>query len=982
MDTKDNSGRGLTLLWAKLSKKDTTPRSYHPLICHLIDVAAVTAVMWEQMLSRWTRGRVAEALGLDVAAAGTWIAFWSGSHDVGKACPAFQVRHETPLELRDRIKAALPVPDQFNKVNHGAVSTFTLRETLQTDYRVPRVVAGHLATSIGGHHGTFPGPDDLRKLAPGGIHGGPLWAEAQRSLLRDLAQLVGVPQQQIPTQIDVATAMWLAGLVSVADWIGSNEDYFHHKALDLTTPPTIDAASYLIEAQATARESLQRLGWRGAGERLQPRSFAALFPSIQEPAPVQRAVVALTQERDEPGLAIVEAPMGEGKSEAALYLAEHWDASLGQHGCYFALPSQATSNQMFSRVRQFLMQCYAGDTRADEVVTLQLLHGHAALSAEFQALLHSGNKLFAPANIHDDAPHAADRPDVVAGEWFTHRKRGLLSPFGVGTVDQALLAVLSTRHVFVRLFGLAGKTVIVDEVHAYDTYMSELLEQLLRWLGALGCSVVLLSATLPTQRRERLAHAYREGAAAGITPAHPADEARADSALTVPYPRITWAPATARQPIVVRHVMTSERSCKTIRLERIDGRLSASPGMPFVLGEQLQRALADGGCAAIICNTVRRARQVYRALKQYFPDVAEDGTPQLDLLHARYPFEERDRREKRALVRFGKPGGIVETEDGSVPVHRPDRAVLISTQIIEQSLDLDFDLMVTELAPVDLVLQRSGRLWRHERKKATGKVDRPKGFMGPTLWLCEPEMTADGVPKFGSSSYVYDPHVLLCSWHELNKRVPPGTTATLRVPEHIEELIEAVYAETDTCPHDMPEAWRTCWEETRTKQQDAIKEERAQAKQRYIKAPGYKMGKGVLDEIAGRAREEDAPQLHPALQAVTRLAEPNVSVILLYDTQGKICLDPEGREPVPLARTPDVPTTVRLLERSLSLSGYEVVERVTQREAPQAWQRSTLLRNHRAVILNAQGHATEGDLTLQLDPDEGLIVCKAGKEVS
>jgi CRISPR-associated endonuclease/helicase Cas3 len=428
--------------------------------------------------------------------------------------------------------------------------------------------------------------------------------------------------------------------------------------------------------------------------------------------------------------------------------------------------------------------------------------------------------------------------------------------------------------------------------------------------------------------------------------------------------------------------MTSERSRKTIRLERIDGRLPASPGMPFVLGKQLQRALADGGCAAIICNTVRRARQVYRALKQYFPDVAEDGTPQLGLLHARYPFEERDRREKWALVRFGKPGGIVETEDGSVPVHRPNRAVLIATQIIEQSLDLDFDLMATELAPVDLVLQRSGRLWRHERKKANGEVDRPKGFTGPTLWLCEPELTADAVPHFGSSSYVYNPHVLLCSWHELNKRVPPGTTATLRVPEHVEELIEAVYAVTDTCPDDMPEAWRTCWEETRMKQQDAIKEERAQAKQRYIKAPGYKKGKGALDEIAGRGREEDAPQLHPALQAVTRLAEPNVSVVLLYDTRRKICLDPEGREPVPLSSTPDVPMTVRLLERSLSLSGYEVVERVTQREAPQAWQRSALLHNHRAVILNAQGYATEGDLTLRLDPDEGLIVRKAGKEVS
>src|SRR5205085_12663811 len=138
-----------------------------------------------------------------------------------------------------------------------------------------------------------------------------------------------------------------------------------------------------------------------------------------------------------------------------------------------------------------------------------------------------------------------------------------------------------------------------------------------------------------------------------------------------------------------RHVAASRRSRKTLRLERIDGRLPAAPDAPIPLGERLRDALVDGGCAAVICNTVRRARQVYRALRPYFPAIAQDGDPELDLLHARYPFEERDRREKRALVRFGKPDGMVETEDGSMPVQRPHRAVLVATQIVEQSLDLD-----------------------------------------------------------------------------------------------------------------------------------------------------------------------------------------------------------------------------------------------------------------------------------------------------
>src|SRR5207248_6281763 len=98
---------------------------------------------------------------------------------------------------------------------------------------------------------------------------------------------------------------------------------------------------------------------------------------------------------------------------------------------------------------------------------------------------------------------------VVAEEWFArNKKQALLAPFGVGTIDQALLAVLQTRHVFVRLFGLAGKCVVLDEVHAYDAYMTTLMERLLRWLAALGCPVMLLSATLPRDKRVKLLRAY------------------------------------------------------------------------------------------------------------------------------------------------------------------------------------------------------------------------------------------------------------------------------------------------------------------------------------------------------------------------------------------------------------------------------------------------------------------------------------------
>ena len=179
----------------------------------------------------------------------------------------------------------------------------------------------------------------------------------------------------------------------------------------------------------------------------------------------------------QPGLVIIEAPMGEGKTEAAIYLADKWVTNRKQRGYYFALPTMATSDQMFGRVKAYLTKRYPSDS-----VNLMLLHGHASLSTEFEAI----KDKFEIRNVASDDPNDKTfdsvNAGVVASEWFTSRKRGLLSPFGVGTIDQSLLAVLQTRHVFVRLFGLAHKTIIIDEVHAYDAYMSTLLERLLEWL--------------------------------------------------------------------------------------------------------------------------------------------------------------------------------------------------------------------------------------------------------------------------------------------------------------------------------------------------------------------------------------------------------------------------------------------------------------------------------------------------------------------
>ena len=976
MGTNDIPAESLMPLWAKLSRGTTAPQGYHPLICHLIDVGAVAQVMWETTISSWTRRRIARALELPEETAGAWIGFLAATHDIGKACPPFQHRVETPDALR-RMLVAAGLKESLNpplgKVSHGAVSERTLMEDLPTMFAIPERVAWTIATSVGNHHGRFHGPSVAEGLGTGTL-GKRAWTRARHALLQTLVALFDASRDTPPRDIDNGAAMWLAGLVSAADWIGSNTDYYHFAVPDLQElggmAPSLDVHAYVHDARQTARRALRDLGWGGwtaATSQLSILSFHDLFPDATPPAPVQERVVELVSRPESnrgsagPTLAIVEAPMGEGKTEAALYLVDYWSAARGQAGCYVALPSQATSNQMFGRVRAFLNRRYE-----DATVTLQLLHGHASLSAEFKLLLGRGERPFIPSYIDDDGDQGQGDgpPAVVAAEWFTHKKRGLLAPFGVGTVDQALMAALASKHVFVRLFGLAGKTVLIDEVHAYDTYMSYLLERLLAWLGALGCSVVLLSATLPARRRDSLTAAFVEGAC-GVP--HPGPHQEPAS-----YPRVTWVDTTvgatgAAATTHDYHVPASERSSKSLRLVHVDGALPAVPGEPFALGARLRAALADGGCAAAICNTVRRAQEVYQALRHYFPDIADDGAPELALLHARLPFEDREAREREALLRFGKDGAQVDTGGAPASVRRPNRAVLVSTQIIEQSLDLDFDLMVTDLAPIDLMLQRSGRLHRHIRP-------RPPGLDTPALWLCTPPIGNDDLPCFAlrSTSIVYDNHVLLRSWLLVRDR------DRIAVPDDVEALIEEVYGDEQSCPTHLPSTWQYAWEATQRRMCTVIESDSYEGSARAIKRPGDEL---PLNELTGPLRREDAPELHPANQAVTRLALPSIGLVCLYGTPERPSLDREGRDAINTRRIPDMALTERLLRRSLTVTHRGIVRALGDATAthvkpymPAGWGTSALLRNDRMIVFDKEGLGMAGDIPLRLDPVLGLLI--------
>lgn len=923
-------GEAWQLLWAKKTGRErglataapSGGQDWHPLYCHLLDVGAVAVKLWEDAVEPSVRCRVARLLGVDEATAGRWMALLASLHDLGKAGPIFQARWD---QAKDRLQRAglrfLPVA---LSVDHGTVTAPVVLEHLER-HGFERSFALLLATAVAGHHGAFPSSDRWCDLGPPQL-GDEGWASARRELFRRLLEAFELdrePAPPSPAGRDLSFLLvFLAGLTSVADWIGSAEDYFAFASA------SFDLEGYTSRSFECAGRATAELGWRGLN-RGQPLDFHRAF-GFSSLTPVQEAVLSIAPELEGPSLLVIEAPMGQGKTEAALWLQDYLSRREGLRGCYLALPTEATSNQMFGRVQAFMSSAFPG-----ERVNLQLIHGHAALVQPSQRLSLTGL-----------AEDAAKGSSVVAEQWFAPKKRALLAPFGVGTVDQALLGVLRVRHGFVRLFGLSGKAVLLDEVHAYDTYTSTLVERLLAWLSAMGCPVILLSATLPPGRRRRLLESYLGTAIANSTAAGHAGD----------YPQITW----------VSPGRSGSRCFTGGPSTRVE--MAHLPDDAGEVASRLLEAVASGGCAVWICNTVGRAQSAYRALTSLLRE-RRQGRPVVDtsssgeasgldvhLLHARFPHGERTVREKRVVTAFGKDGA-----------KRPKRAIVVATQVVEQSLDLDFDLTVTDVAPVDLVLQRAGRLHRHRR------AGRPPGMTRPRLWLVRPG-DREGLPDFGPSARVYEQYILLRSWIALRG------LDTINLPGDIARLVREVYE--DEAAGDVgldaerDDGLRRHLAECRRKMEAQIREDQRQSLHRVVKHPLH--SDRVLDSMDAEF-EEDDPSVHQAFRAFTRQGM-SVEVVCLHEHEGRVCLAPDGGVEVDLRVPPDNDLVRSLLEASLRVSHPGLMAYLLSEEPPDGWRRCAFLRHHRPLVFRS-GRAEAGGWLLTLDSELGLLVERKGGEL-
>ena len=626
-------------LWAKTG---ASPDQWHALPYHLIDVACCAEALWDSFPAS-RRRTVAEWLGTNEMTARSTVAFLAGSHDVGKANPFFQAK---AVEHRSRLSAWKLMTSNEPK-RHGQATYALLRDWLITEPELSRRIAKQIATpvasAVGGHHGHFFMDSDLSPLE---VKDDP-WKSEAFQVLDLLHQVFPVSLATLRKQEMKIFVGWLSGFVTVADWIGS------HERMVIFQSAVVDLRHYVEGARLRASAAVRALGLESPAPTA-PLALPDLLPVGAEPNALQRVTDDVA--RSEPQLTIIEAPTGEGKTECALLLAESSRAE--GRGLYVALPTMATANGLIDRIDRYLQRAYPEGDRV-----ARLLHSGAWL------IDRPGKKVADPGD-GEAAPEAED--------WFATSKRGLLDPVGAGTIDQMLLAFLSANDIFVRLYALAGKTIIIDEVHAYDAYMQGILEIGLAWMRALDCRVILLSATLPAAKLQQLLNAWG-----------------AKEANLCPYPRITTVRGdgmSQAQTFAVSHR-------KPLQVQPLASQ--EDDALETAVHQLVDQVVDSSGTGVLVVNTVSRAQaalEIARTLPLAAP-------VEVHLFHARFTKEDRQRIEKTCLDTFGKVAP------------RGTPRLLIATQVVEQSLDLDFDFMISDLAPVDLLIQRAGRLHRHARTR-------------------------------------------------------------------------------------------------------------------------------------------------------------------------------------------------------------------------------------------------------------------------
>lgn len=476
----------LAQLWAK--SRDNGD-AWMPLRCHLADAAGTAAELWDSWLPGQAKAIIEDSV-KDPQLAKKLAVFLAAVHDVGKASAFFQ---EKVPQLAHRVSmSGMHIPElgpEKYLAPHATLGAFVLRDWLLERWGFSTFGAEELAVIVGGHHGVYPGLERGEDIENALAREDSPWFEARNTALEEASICAGLNEDDWKAlaagRLSQAAQLVLTGVVIVADWIASNEDYFLYPE-DEEQPDT--QATVLADPSprhrvSTALKALSLPGpWRtqpaldlaGASEDEAIAQFFRerfSFPREATPRPMQADAVRAAEELKGPGLIIIEAPTGEGKTEAALAAAETLARRFNSGGVMVALPTCATSDGIFSRVLRWLESAVPAGQRA----SMALTHSRAGLNDDYQSLFARPGRPDPFSGVRgvwgDQDNHHIQKAAIEAHHWLRGRKTAALAAFTVGTIDQFLMCALKSKHVMLRHLGLASKVVVLDEIHAADYYM-------------------------------------------------------------------------------------------------------------------------------------------------------------------------------------------------------------------------------------------------------------------------------------------------------------------------------------------------------------------------------------------------------------------------------------------------------------------------------------------------------------------------------
>ena len=747
--------------WGKADPNYPGEQKWHPLVYHSLDVAAVgfEYLSQEKVISNW----FCRELNCNYSEWLQWASFWLVLHDLGKFSEAFQSQKSQLFEV---LQGRKPDPTKSYTERHDSLGQWLWRDFL-ADHAIENDWFGEITEaqkssldtwmrSVTGHHGQPP------KIPPPFVDIDSYYSRSDKktscAFVEAMRKLL-LPNSAaaVPAALDTikfehasqALSWWFAGITVLADWVGSNTDYFPYETEHMSLE------EYWHYASQQAKKALKDSGVMSR-KVVANHTFFDLFKKILIPSPLQQWAVD-TEISGEPQIFLLEDVTGAGKTEAALTLAYRLMAKGAANGFFIGLPTMATSNAMYDRTAGFYKALFEGDAN------LVLAHGSRQLVENF------AKSILPRSHTKDDPEQQDETASVRCTAWLAdHNKRALLSQAGVGTIDQALLGVLHSKHQSLRLLGLFHKVLVVDEVHACDAYMQGVLEALLEFHARAGGSAILLSATLPNQMKQAFLNAYANGRNS-ICPSIKSDE----------YPLATTWRASRADPDEIE-LGTRDAVKRTVA---IDYRYQQTEVVAII-----DAALAAGQCVCWIRNTVTDATEAFELFTGRLPQ------EKLILFHARFALDDRLAKEENVLAAFGPTSGASK---------RSGRLV-IATQVIEQSLDVDFDLLVSDLAPIDRLIQRAGRLRRHNREASGNRLadGEPDQRGAPLMVVYGPAWNAEPAAHWFKSAFpkaagVYPDHSHL--WLTA-KALQVGK---FTMPEDARTLIEGVFGEASEIPENL-----------------------------------------------------------------------------------------------------------------------------------------------------------------------------------